>query len=104
MVFETIESNVRDHVLVLLKHPALDQADAVAKLNMRNFHIFRSLLIVLSIVIVQLAVELVRVDLSEFHSLKGRCDRTLGPHAPIPRTQHFKGRSRSRALFSAGAI
>jgi hypothetical protein len=62
---------VRDHALVLLKHPALDQAEAFAKLNMRNFHIFRSLLIVLTIVIVQLAAELAGVDLSEYHQPEG---------------------------------
>jgi hypothetical protein len=54
-----------------LKHLALDQAVAVAKLNMRNFYVFPSLLIVLAIVIVLQAVGLVRVDLGEDHRPEG---------------------------------
>ena len=61
---------MRDHALVLWKHPALEQADNVAKIRMRN-SLFPGLLMVLAIVIVRLAVELGRVAKPNITSLQG---------------------------------
>jgi hypothetical protein len=58
--------SAHDHVLVLLKNAALNQADTVAKLDVINFYAYRSLLVIVAIVVIQLVGELVRVSLSEY--------------------------------------
>jgi len=74
-----------DHVLALWKHPALDQADDLAKLSMGRFVVVPGLLMVLAIVIVRLAMEVARVDLSEHHQPAGVLRSTLGTACCSPK-------------------
>jgi len=59
-------ANAHDHVLVLLKQAAPHDADHAAKLHMVNFYLYRSLLVIIAIVIIQLLVEMGRASRSEY--------------------------------------
>jgi hypothetical protein len=58
--------NVRDHALVTLKHPALDQARHGGTLNSINHSIYLSLLLVCVIVVLQLIWEIGRRSLEVY--------------------------------------
>jgi hypothetical protein len=58
--------NVRDRATILLKHPALDQARYGATLHSINLWVYRSLLILTAIAILQLAWELGRMSLNVY--------------------------------------
>jgi hypothetical protein len=49
---------VRDHALLVLKHPALDQASHGATLDVINLYVYRSFLIIAAIASIQLAWDL----------------------------------------------
>jgi hypothetical protein len=58
----------RDHVLIVLKHPALDQARYGATLDSINFYTYRGFLIVAAITTIQLIWELYQLSRNAFRN------------------------------------
>jgi hypothetical protein len=62
----TVLLNTRDHAVILLKHPALDQVRYGATLDSINYWVHRSLLLICAIVVLQVAWEIFQISLAAY--------------------------------------
>ncbi len=58
----------RDHVLIMLKHPELDQANHAATLDVINLYVYRSFLIIAAIASLQLVWDLVLLSRNSYRN------------------------------------